>query len=84
MHLNERDVWRSLSQFQQREPLDHTDRMRMRELLNRAEQFNSSAMSNFQYMVALARPLGIKSTADPQLKAPGAADPFCQPLLTRI
>lgn len=81
VHLNERDVWRSLSQFQQPEPLDHADRMRMRELLNRAEQFNDRARSNYEYMVALARPLGIRSISDPELKAPGPADSFCQPLL---
>jgi len=81
VHLNERDVWRSLSQFQQPEPLDHADRMRMRELLTRAEQFNDSARPNYQYILALARPLGIKPILDPQLKAPGPADSFCQPLL---
>jgi hypothetical protein len=81
VHLNERDVWRSLSQFQQPERLDHADRMRMRELLSRAEQFNDRARSNYDYIVALARSLGIRSIADQQLKAPGPADSFCQPLL---
>lgn len=83
VHLNERDVWRSLSQFQQPEPLDHADRMRMRELLNRAEQFNDRARSNYDYMVTLARPLGIQSISDPELKAPGPADDFCQALLSK-
>jgi hypothetical protein len=36
VRLSERDVWRSLSQFDQPEPLDHSDRMRFRELLTRA------------------------------------------------
>ncbi len=81
VHLNERDVWRSLSQFQQPEPLDHADRMRLRELLTRAEQFNDSARPNYEYIPTLARPLGIEPIPDPQLKAPGTADSFCQPLL---
>ena len=81
IHLSERDVWRSLSQFQQPEPLDHADRMRLRELLTRAEQFNASTRPNYEYILTLARPLGIKPIGDPQLKAPGPTDSFCQPLL---
>src|SRR5438270_6819312 len=37
---NEREVWRNLSEFEQPEPLDHADRMRLRQLLTRAEQLN--------------------------------------------
>jgi hypothetical protein len=79
--LNERDVWRSLTQFEQPVPLDNASQMRMRELLTRAEQFNTAAAGNYDYIVRLAGPLGIKAIADPQLKPPGASDSFCQPLL---
>jgi hypothetical protein len=81
--LNERDVWRSLSQFEQPVPLDNASQMRMRELLTRAEQFNASAAPNYEYIVTLARPLGIKPIADPQLKPPGPTDSFCQSLIAR-
>lgn len=80
--LNERDVWRSLSQFEQPVPLDDASQMRMRELLTRAEQFNATAAGNYEYIGTLARPLGIKAIADSQLKPPGPTDSFCQPLLT--
>lgn len=79
--LSERDVWRSLSQFEQPVPLDDASQMRMRELLTRAEQLNAAAPGNYHYIVTLAEPLGIRAIADPQLKAPGPSDSFCQPLL---
>ena len=81
--LNERDVWRSLSQFEQPVPLDNASQMRMRELLTRAEQFNAAAPVNYQYIVTLARPLGIRPIADPQFKAPGQSDSFCQSLISQ-
>lgn len=80
VHLNERDVWRSLSQFQQPEPLDHSDRMRMRELLTRAEQFNEVAGPNYDYIVKLARGLGIGPVTGADIQ-PVASDSICQPLL---
>jgi hypothetical protein len=79
--LSERDVWRSLSQFEQPVPLDDASQMRMRELLTRAEQFNAAAPGNYHYIVALSEPFGIRAIADPQLTAPGPSDSFCQPLL---
>jgi hypothetical protein len=81
--LSERDVWRSLSQFEQPVPLDNASQMRMRELLTRAEQFNDGAPGNYRYIVNLARPLGIRPISDPQLKPPGPGDRFCQPLVGR-
>jgi hypothetical protein len=79
--LNERDVWRSLSQFEQPVPFDNASQMRMRELLTRAEQFNATQQGNYDYVRNLAQSLGIAAIADPQLKAPGPFDSFCQPLL---
>jgi hypothetical protein len=79
VHHNELEVWRSLSEFEQPEPLDHADRMRL--LLTRAEQFNARAGGNYDYIAALARPLGLGPIQDSRLKAPGPTDAFCQPLL---
>jgi hypothetical protein len=81
--LNERDVWRSLSQFEQPVTLDSASQLRMRELLTRAEQFNTAATGNYEYVVTLARPLGINPIADPQLTPIGSTDTLCQPLLAR-
>ena len=81
--LNERDVWRSLSQFEQPVPLDNASQMRMRELLTRAEQFNATKEGNYDYVRDLAQPLGIVPIADPELKAPGPSDSFCQALLAK-
>ena len=82
VRLHEREVWRSLSQFDLPEPLDHSDRRRLRELLSRAAMLDDATRSNFTYVTNLARPLGIRAIPDPQ---DGAAAPpnaeFCKPLL---
>lgn len=80
VHLNEREVWRGLSQFEQPEALDHADRLRMRELLSRAEQLNEVAQPNYDYILALARPLGIRPIRDEQVAHLSSDDSFCQSL----
>jgi hypothetical protein len=80
---DEREVWRSLSQFDQSEPLDHADRMRLRELLTRAEQLNAVTPGNYDYILKLARPLGIRPIADPFIMHLAYEDEFCQPLIAR-
>jgi len=81
LRLNEREVWRGLSQFEQPEPLDHADRLRMRELLTRAEQLNEVAAPNYDYVVGLAGPLGIRPIRDEKVAHLSSDDSFCQPLL---
>lgn len=81
VHLNEREVWRGLAQFEQPEPLDHADRVRMRELLTRGEQLDEVARPNYDYILALARPLGIKPIRDDKVAHLSSEDSFCQPLL---
>src|SRR5581483_8927564 len=81
VRTSERDVWRSLSQFDQAEPLDHADRMRLRELLTRAEQLNEVTPGNYNYILNLARPLGLRIIRDKQLIKLSGDDSFCQPLL---
>jgi hypothetical protein len=81
VRLNEREVWRGLAQFEQPEPLDHADRVRMRELLSRAEQLNEVAGPNYDYTRALARPLGIHPIRDEKVAHLSSDDRFCQPLL---
>ena len=82
VRLNEREVWRGLSQFDLPEPLDHADRRRLRELLTRATKLDDATRSNFTYVTNLARPLGIRAIADPQDDlGPPPNDDFCKPLL---
>jgi|SRR5438270_2402892 len=78
---NEREVWRSMAQFEQPEPLDHSDRVRMRELLTRAEQLNEVTGPNYDYVLALAQPLGIRPIRDQNIAHLATDDSFCQPLL---
>jgi hypothetical protein len=81
VRLSERDVWRALSQFDQPEPLEHSDRMHLRELLTRAEQLNAVTPGNYVYIRHLSEPLGIHEIADPLgMHQPNEAD-FCNPLL---
>jgi hypothetical protein len=78
---SERDAWRSLSQFDQPEPLDHSDRLRLRELLTRAEQLNAVTPSNYAYIIKLAQPVGVRPIADPFNIHLAYQDEFCRPLL---
>jgi hypothetical protein len=81
VRLNEREVWRRMAQFEQPEPLSHGDRVRMRELLTGAEQFNEVTRPNYDYVLALARPLGIQPVRDENIGHLGTDESFCQPLL---
>jgi hypothetical protein len=81
VRLSEREVWRSLAQFDGNEPLDHSDRLRLRELLTRGEGLDTAMRGNYAYILYLARPLGIHPIADPQNPHMPGADSFCQALL---
>ncbi len=81
--LNEREVWRSMSLAEQDEPLDHADRMRMRELVTRAEQFNEVARPNYDYVAKLASALHIRPIGDPNLLRVASDESFCRPLLAK-
>ena len=75
------DVWRSLSQFDQDEPLDHSDRLRLRELVTRATQLDLSRRTGIATITKLARPLGVSPIADPTLAHRPRDEGFCKPLL---
>ena len=78
----ERDLWLSLSQFDEAEPLDRDDRMRLRELLTRGERVNAVTSGNYDYILKLAKPLGIRPIADPNLThLAGEEHSFCERLL---
>ena len=78
----ERDLWLSLSQFDEAEPLDRDDRMRLRELLTRGERVNAVTSGNYDYILKLAKPLGIRPIADPNLThLAGEEQSFCERLL---
>jgi len=79
--LNERDAWRSLAQFEQPLPLDAAGQLRMRELLSRVEQYNEVTPGNYDYIVTLAKPLGIHPIRDSNLVHVPSDASFCQPLL---
>jgi hypothetical protein len=81
VRLSERDVWRSLAQFDGNEPLDHADRMRLRELLTRAEQLDVTTRSNYGYILYLAKPLRVHAIADPQNPHMPGGESFCAPLI---
>ena len=75
------DGWRSLSQFDQPEPLDQSDRLRLRELLTRARELDSSRRNGFVEITKLAQSLAIKPIADPVMRSRPRDAGFCQPLL---
>jgi hypothetical protein len=81
VRLSERDVWRTLAQFDQPEPLDHSDRLRLRELITKARQLDDSARANWSDVKELSLKLGIVER-DPADNPFGEQDPlFCKPLL---
>lgn len=82
MRSSESEVWRSLAQFDQPEPLDHKDRMQLRELLTRAEQLNEVTPGNFTFILALARPLHIRPVAAQLDLHLAHENDFCKPLLS--
>jgi hypothetical protein len=78
--LNERDAWRSLAQFEQPLPLDVASQLRLRELLSRVEQYNEVTPGNYDYIVTLARPLGIHPIRDQIVVHVPSDASFCRPL----
>jgi len=81
--MNDLDVWRGMAIAEQGEPLDHADRVRLRELVTRAAQVNANARPNHDYVVNLADALHIKPIGDPNLEHVASDDSFCQPLLAK-
>jgi hypothetical protein len=79
--LNERDAWRSLAQFEQPLPLDVASQLRLRELLSRVEQYNEVTPGNYEYIVTIAKPLGIKPIRDQIVQHVPSDASFCEPLL---
>jgi hypothetical protein len=81
--MNDLEVWRGMAIAEQGEPLDHADRVRLRELVTRAAQVNANARPNHDYVVKLADALHIKPIGDPNLEHLASDDSFCQPLLAK-
>jgi len=81
--LNERDAWRSLAQFEQPLPLDVDSQLRLRELLSRVEQYNEVTPGNYEYIVTLAKPLGIHPIRDNIVAHVPSDMSFCQPLFVK-
>ena len=78
--MNEREAWRSLAQFEQPLPLDVASQSRLRELLSRVEQYNEVTPGNYDYIVTLAKPLGIHPIRDNIVAHVPSDFSFCQPL----
>jgi hypothetical protein len=83
VRLSEREVWRDLARFDQPEPLDHQDRMLMRELLTRARQLDEAERGNAGYIAGIAAPLGIRPIADPDQPHLSSENSFCRPLIAK-
>ena len=81
--LNERDAWRSLAQFEQPLPLDVGSQLRLRELLSRVEQYNEVTPANYDYIVTIAKPLGIRPIRDNVVAHVPSDFNFCQPLFAQ-
>jgi hypothetical protein len=81
--MNDLDVWRGMAIAEQAEPLDHADRVRLRELVTRAAQVNANARPNHDYVVKLAQVLHIEPIGDPNLEHLASDASFCQPLLAQ-
>jgi len=81
VRLDEREVWRTIDQFDQPEPLDHSDRMRLRGLLTRARQLDTAERSNAAFITRLAARLGIHPIPDPD--QPSLPTDYCRPLLAK-
>jgi hypothetical protein len=79
--MGEVEVWRSMSVAGQSDALDHADRVRLHELLNRAEQLNQVAKPNFEYAANLARALHIEPIGDRDFTPARSNAGFCDPLL---
>ncbi len=80
--LNERETWRSLAQFEQPVALDTASLLRLRELLSRVEQYGEVTPGNYDYIVTLAKPLGIHPIRDTIVAHVPSDYSFCQPLFT--
>src|SRR5438270_12306396 len=80
----ERDVWRELAAFDEGEPLDRADRMRLRGLLTRAEGLNDVTSGNYEYILRLARPLRIEPIVDHHLVHVMGEGTFCQSLIRQM
>jgi|KBSMisStandDraft_5_1062788.scaffolds.fasta_scaffold13931_12 hypothetical protein len=81
VRTREREVWQDMSQFDQAEPLDHSDRMHLRALLNRAEYINTITTGNYDFIFKLARPLGIRPIGGENLIPLPGEESFCKSLL---
>jgi hypothetical protein len=76
---HETDAWRTLGDFDQPEPLDHADRMRMRGAIESARQSDKSMRGHLPFVMPDAQALGVT----PERRAaplPEQARSFCSPL----
>ena len=80
---SEREVWRQLAQFDEGEPLDHADRMRLRQLLTQGEALNRATSGNYDYILRLAGPLHIRAIADANLVHVTDENSFCKSLYAK-
>jgi hypothetical protein len=55
--------------------------MRLRELLSRGEALNEVTSGNYEYILNLTQPLGVRPISDPNLVHLAGEQGFCQPLL---
>lgn len=79
LKLDERELWRSLADFEYADELNHEDRMRLGGLISRARAINELLNANYPLMIQLASSAGLRPLAVPDVAAPDPA--FCLALI---
>ena len=76
---DERELWRSLADFEYADELNHEDRMRLGGLISRARAINELLNGDYPGMLKLASSAGLRPIAVPDVSAPDPA--FCLALV---
>ena len=76
---DERELWRSLADFEYADELNHEDRMRLGGLISRARAIDELLNGNYPGMIKLATAGGLRPIEAPDISAPDPA--FCLALL---
>lgn len=76
---DERELWRSLADFDNADELNHEDRMRLGGLISRARSINELLNGNYVGMLQLASAAGLRPVSVPNTGPPDTA--FCMALI---
>lgn len=79
---DERDLWRSLADFDNADALNHEDRMRLGGLISRARSINELLNGNYIGLLQLASASGLRPVPVPNTSPPDPA--FCKALIPAL